>query len=91
MATPQLSGYIQPQHTIKAVDVDDDIQDTEVLEEENLSLSDALKDKIIKALEKHHGRRKSAAAELGISERTLYRKIKDYGLDKGNHKDDAAL
>lgn len=91
MATPQISGYIHPQHTIKAVDVDDDIQDTEVLEEENLSLSDALKDKIIKALEKHHGRRKSAAAELGISERTLYRKIKDYGLDKGNHKDDAAL
>ncbi len=90
VANPQLSGYIT-QRTVKAVEVDDDIQDTEVVEEENLSLSNALKEKIIKALDKHHGRRKSAAAELGISERTLYRKIKDYGLDKGNHKNDAAL
>jgi len=63
-------------------DDEDDIQDTEVVEEENLSLEDVLKDKIVKALEKHHGRRKSAALELGISERTLYRKIKEYGLDK---------
>jgi len=91
VAAPQITAFIKPTHTVKTVDVDDDIQDTELVEEENLSLSDALKDKIIKALEKHHGRRKSAAAELGISERTLYRKIKDYGLDKGNHKDDTAL
>lgn len=36
---------------------------------------------IRKALEKHHGKRKSAAKDLNISERTLYRKIKEYGLD----------
>ena len=89
--SPQISTYYKPAPSVKAVDDDDDIQDTEVLEEENLSLSDALKEKIIKALEKHHGRRKNAAAELGISERTLYRKIKDYGLDKGNNKNDAAM
>lgn len=63
---------------------EEDIQDTEVFEEENLSLEDALREKIIKALEKHHGRRKNAALELGISERTLYRKIKEYGMVKKN-------
>ena len=35
---------------------------------------------IKKALEKHHGKRKAAAEELGISERTLYRKIKEYDI-----------
>jgi DNA-binding NtrC family response regulator len=35
---------------------------------------------IIKSLEKHRGRRKNAAKELGISERTLYRKINEYGI-----------
>ncbi len=50
-------------------------------EEESLSLQDREKELIKKALEKHHGKRKKAAQELGISERTLYRKIKLYGLD----------
>ena len=36
---------------------------------------------IRKALDRHHGKRKNAAADLKISERTLYRKIKEYGLD----------
>lgn len=48
--------------------------------EENLSLEDHEKDLIIKALKKHNGRRKEAAKDLGISERTLYRKIKQYEL-----------
>ena len=48
--------------------------------EENLSLEDNEKDLIKKALKKHKNRRKDAAVELGISERTLYRKIKYYGL-----------
>lgn len=60
---------------------DDDIQDTEEYIEESLSLDDLEKEMIIKALEKHHGKRKSAAKDLNISERTLYRKIKEYGLD----------
>ncbi len=48
--------------------------------EEVLSLQDSERDLIRKALEKHRNRRKNAAKELGISERTLYRKIKEYGL-----------
>ncbi len=46
----------------------------------NLSISDNKADLIAKALEKHHGNRGKAAEELGISERTLYRKIKELGL-----------
>ena len=48
--------------------------------EESLSLEDREKELIKKALEKHRGKRKYAASELGISERTLYRKIKEYNL-----------
>ena len=48
--------------------------------EESLSLEDREKELIKKALEKHRGKRKYAAQELGISERTLYRKIKEYNL-----------
>lgn len=58
-----------------------DIQDTEEVVEESLSLTDREKELIKKALGKNNGKRKLAAAELGISERTLYRKIKEYGLD----------
>ena len=61
--------------------IDDDIQDTEEYVEEALSLEEAEKEMIRKALERHHGKRKNAAKDLNISERTLYRKIKEYGLD----------
>jgi DNA-binding NtrC family response regulator len=57
------------------------IQEHEEVEEESLSLEDREKELIIKALEKHKGKRKKAAEELGISERTLYRKISEYNLD----------
>jgi transcriptional regulator with PAS, ATPase and Fis domain len=50
--------------------------------EESLSLEEREKELIIKALEKNKGRRKNAARELGISERTLYRKINEYQIDK---------
>lgn len=49
--------------------------------EESLSLEEREKELIQKALEKHNGKRKYAASELGISERTLYRKIKEYNLN----------
>ena len=49
--------------------------------EEPLSINDMEKDMILKALKKHKGRRKDAAKELGISERTLYRKISDYNIE----------
>ena len=48
--------------------------------EETLSLADREKEFISKALKKHKSRRRDAATELGISERTLYRKIKEYGI-----------
>lgn len=58
------------------------IQEVEAVEEEEtLSLEDVEKEMIRKALEKHNGRRKNAAADLKISERTLYRKIKEYNLE----------
>ncbi|MDR1114872.1 MAG: sigma 54-interacting transcriptional regulator [Tannerella sp.] len=56
------------------------IQDAETVEE-TLSLEDVEKEMICKALERHNGRRKNAASDLHISERTLYRKIKEYGLE----------
>lgn len=60
----------------------DNIQDTEALEEaETMTLDEVEKEMIKKALEKHRGRRRAAAKELNISERTLYRKIKVYGLE----------
>ena len=58
-----------------------DIQDTEEIIEESLSLSEKEVEMIKKALEKYNGKRKMAANELGISERTLYRKIKEYGIE----------
>ena len=57
------------------------IQDTEEVVEESLSLADNEIEMIKKALEKYGGKRKMAAHELGISERTLYRKIKEYGIE----------
>lgn len=50
--------------------------------EENLSLEEKEKELIKKALNKHRGKRKYAAQDLGISERTLYRKIKEYDLNE---------
>lgn len=57
------------------------IQDTEEVVEESLSLAGKEIEMIKKALEKYNGKRKLAANELGISERTLYRKIKEYGIE----------
>ena len=56
------------------------IQDTEEVIEESLSLEDKEVELIKKALEKHNGKRKYSAEELGISERTLYRKIKEHNI-----------
>jgi DNA-binding NtrC family response regulator len=56
------------------------IEDTEEIYDETLSLSENETELIKKALDKHDGRRRNAAIELGISERTLFRKIKEYDL-----------
>ena len=57
----------------------EDIPNAEEIED-SLSLMDMEKQMIKKALDKHQGRRKNAAEELGISERTLYRKIREYDI-----------
>ena len=54
----------------------------ELKEEDSLNLEDMEKRNIIRALQQSHNRRKIAAQMLGISERTLYRKIKDYGIEE---------
>lgn len=61
----------------------EDVEDIEVEETkpETLSLQNNERELIVKALEKHKGRRNKAAVELGISQRTLYRKIKQYNLE----------
>ena len=58
-----------------------DIQD-HVEVEESLNIMDKEKELIIKALKKHKGKRKDASMDLGISERTLYRKLKEYNIDE---------
>ncbi|TYA74885.1 sigma-54 interaction domain-containing protein [Seonamhaeicola marinus] len=73
-----------PEH-VASNDIIEDTQDKyhfaeEIQEEETLSLQDKELELIKKSLERHNGKRKLAAAELGISERTLYRKIKQYDL-----------
>jgi transcriptional regulator with PAS, ATPase and Fis domain len=72
---------VMPQNTNMRRSGDSNIQDTEEIIEESLSLEEKEKELIIKALDKHQGKRKHAAEELGISERTLYRKIKEYNID----------
>ena len=54
----------------------------EIQEMESLNLDDISRQMLIKALDKNGGNRKKAAQELGISDRTLYRRIKQYGLDE---------
>lgn len=65
ISMPQEEAALEPEHTVV---------------EENLSIEEKEKELITKALKKHNNRRKNAAQELGISERTLYRKIKEYDL-----------
>ncbi len=79
--TIQSGEFVKP--TIEFSHRDEDtIQDTEEIIEESLSLEEKEKELITKALNKHNGKRKYAAEELGISERTLYRKIKEYDLNE---------
>ena len=68
-------------HQSHFVDANTTVEDTEEYVEESLSLTDAEREMIIRALEKHNGNRRRAAEELNISQRTLYRRIKEYGLE----------
>jgi len=81
--TPQPVPTISIQHVepVRPHEEDDDIQDTEEYIEEPLSLDEVERETIQRALEKNKGKRRAAAKDLNISERTLYRKIKEYGLE----------
>lgn len=86
--SPAVDYHNQPMPTIsitapdKNKSMEEDIQEPEEYVEESLSLDDLQRDMVKKALEKNHGRRRKAAKDLNISERTLYRRIKEYGLDE---------
>lgn len=79
--TPATLTIHQPSAVVQNDDFHFHTQEAEEIEEESLSLVEKESDLIKKALKKHKGKRKSAAQELGISERTLYRKIKDLNLN----------
>lgn len=64
-----------------SIGVDNQIQDHEEVEE-SLNIMDNEKELIVKALKKHKSKRKDAALDLGISERTLYRKLKEYDIEE---------
>ena len=70
-----------PQPSPIAIGVNGEIQEHEVVEE-SLNIMDKERELIIKALKKHRGKRKDAALDLGISERTLYRKLKEYNIEE---------
>lgn len=71
----------EQQHAPITIGVDHNIQEHEEVEE-NLNIMDKEKELIIKALKKHNSKRKDAALDLGISERTLYRKLKEYDIEE---------
>lgn len=72
MAATHVPAYISPE---------DHIQESEAVIEESFSIEEKEKELIRRALEKNRGKRKLAARDLGISERTLYRKLREYELD----------
>ena len=69
-----------PTHQPHIIDATTEVEEPEMYVEEPLSLPDAERDMIIRALKKHDNNRRCAADELGISQRTLYRRLKEYGL-----------
>lgn len=86
--------HVTQGHSVSSSMKDEEIQDATTYEEMEhndhftdeeespRAIRDVKKEAIIKALQRSHGKRKTAAEELEISERTLYRKIKEYGLEK---------
>lgn len=70
---------LQPHESLSQAD--EEFQESEMVDDEPLALEEREKKAIRMALERHGGRRSAAARELHISERTLYRKIKEYGIE----------
>jgi transcriptional regulator with PAS, ATPase and Fis domain len=78
---PAAMASAQPVVIHNSVNGHDDIHHHEEVEE-SLNIMDKEKELIVKALKKHKGKRKDAASDLGISERTLYRKLKEYDINE---------
>jgi DNA-binding NtrC family response regulator len=82
LSAAPLRVEVTPPNSYAEEDEDMHTEDiTHETEEETLSLDAIEKEMILKALKKHHNKRKYAAQDLGISERTLYRKLKQYDLE----------
>ena len=75
---PSMQGI---QSSSMTIGMKNDIHQHEEVEE-SLNIMDKEKELIVKALKKHKGKRKDAALDLGISERTLYRKLKEYDIEE---------
>jgi transcriptional regulator with PAS, ATPase and Fis domain len=78
---PPALSTVQPVMIHNNVNGQEDIHHHEEVEE-SLNIMDKEKELIVKALKKHKGKRKDAASDLGISERTLYRKLKEYDINE---------
>jgi transcriptional regulator with PAS, ATPase and Fis domain len=89
------SNHVAPVKNVEVLNISESLSDNyshpteennnytyaeDIEEEENLSIQEKELELIKKSLDKYQGKRKDAAEELGISERTLYRKIKQYNL-----------
>lgn len=83
---PNYPTTMRPAQVIHPHEAEDAVAE-EINEPETLNLNDIGRQMIEKALERNNGNRKKAAQELGISDRTLYRRIKQYGL--GNNDEDS--
>lgn len=84
--SPVVTNYHQGKQPAEELETIKDITESETLKEENsLSIREAEKRNIAKALEMNKQNRRKAAKQLAISERTLYRKIKEYGLDNNDN------
>ena len=84
VTTDQMPQRYEPEAAAKT-NIHGHVEDAiaeEISEPETLNLNDLGRQMLAKALERNNGNRKKAAQELGISDRTLYRRLKQYGLDK---------
>ncbi len=81
-ALPNHENTLPAAHHNPTIIINEEPQYEEESIAQNLSLAEMEKNMIVKALDKHKGKRRDAASDLGISERTLYRKIKEYDLEK---------
>ena len=84
----EVVGLLPEASTVTHRDYDDDdtVEVVDDIPEREMTKSDVQREQILQALQRHHFRRKEAAKELFISERTLYRRMKALGIDDNDIK-----